>query len=279
VPPEGRFTGRLDWQRSKSFSLYLCSDIRADVTRGNRHIRADPRGNYGLLVPVAGTARMESTASSAEMRPGLLALADLDRPAGVAHGDDFRAVVLLAPSREIGGRSPALTREPGVFSGVSGLGRLIREMMTVLQQEHAWFAEATFDVACEQLLDLVCFAAEGATDTAPTEHGETVEAQIRRYIRRHAEDSDLNVATIAHALGWSTRYIQNVLTAADTTARDLIRRERLALARRRLASPEWAGHSVASIAYSCGFGSHASFSTAFRQEFHQTPSEARNSAA
>ncbi|MGW1004757.1 helix-turn-helix domain-containing protein [Streptomyces sp. NPDC002520] len=50
------------------------------------------------------------------------------------------------------------------------------------------------------------------------------------------------------------------------------------LARTRLSGPGWAGQSIAEIAHACGFGSHASFSTAFRQEFGMTPREARHRA-
>ncbi|MFE2067895.1 helix-turn-helix domain-containing protein [Streptomyces sp. NPDC059467] len=46
-------------------------------------------------------------------------------------------------------------------------------------------------------------------------------------------------------------------------------------ARVRLAGAGWASYSIAQIAHSCGFGSHASFTTAFRAEFGLTPSEAR----
>ena len=148
-------------------------------------------------------------------------------------------------------------------------------MVITLQEEPEQFSETIFDSTCEQLLDLVCLAAEGATDSAPTEQRPTVEAEIRRYVRRHACDHDLNVAGIARAPGWSTRYVQDVLKAANTTSRDLIRSERLHLARTRLASASWAGHSIAQITYSCGFGSHASFSTTFRQEFGMTPRDAR----
>jgi AraC-like DNA-binding protein len=48
------------------------------------------------------------------------------------------------------------------------------------------------------------------------------------------------------------------------------------VARTRLVSAGWDRHSIAGIAHSCGFGSHATFATAFRQEFGMTPSEARH---
>ena len=68
-----------------------------------------------------------------------------------------------------------------------------------------------------------------------------------------------------------------MLKAADTTARDLIRSERLRLARSRLTAAGWAGRSIAQIAYASGFASHASFATAYRREFGVTPRDSRQS--
>ncbi|MFG3365110.1 helix-turn-helix transcriptional regulator [Streptomyces sp. NPDC048156] len=102
-----------------------------------------------------------------------------------------------------------------------------------------------------------------------------MESSIRSYVSRHATDPELGVNSIVRALCWSPRYVRTVLQSADTTARDLIRRERLHLARSRLAGASWKAYSIAQIAHSCGFGSHASFATAFRREFGTTPGEAR----
>ncbi|MFD3941818.1 AraC family transcriptional regulator [Streptomyces sp. NPDC058579] len=272
------WTGRLDCQRSPSYAIALCTGGRQTVTRTARHIGSDPRGTYELLVPLAGTAWVEQGPESGEIAPGVMALCSIDRPMAFAHDAGFRSISLIVPGREVLARSPALSREPRLFGGAGGLGRVVRTMVTALQEEREELSEATFDLACERLLDLVCLAAEGAVDSAPAGQRATVEADVRRYVRRHAGDDGLDVMGIARALGWSTRYIQQVLRDAGTTSRDLIRRERLLLARTRLSSPGWAGQSIAGIAHACGFGSHASFSTAFRQEFGMTPREARHGA-
>jgi AraC-like DNA-binding protein len=256
--------------------MALCSGGQETVIRNGRHIRSDPRGTYELLVPLAGRAWVEQGTSSGEIQPGVMALCDIDRPMTFAHEESFRSISLIVPGQEVAGRSPIAVRQSQVISAASGLGRLIRQMVATLQEEREQFSEATFDIACERLLDLVCLTAEGAADVAPAGQQATVEAEIRRYVRRHACDDDLDVAGIARALGWSTRYIQQVLQSAGTTSRDLIRRERLHLARSRLVSGAWAGYSIAEIAHSCGFGSHSSFSTAFRQEFGMSPRDARN---
>jgi len=269
------WSGRLEWQRSKVYGLALCSGGEEVVDRDTRHIRSDPRGTYELLVPLTGTAWVEQGASSGEIRPGSMVLCDIDRPLTFAHGDDLVGISFLMPGQNVAGRSPVAAEGPHILGGDRGLGRVIRQLTTTLHEEREQLSESTFDIACDRLLDLVCLAAEGGNDSAPTGQRATVEAAIRRYIRQHACDRDLDVVGVARALGWSARYVQQVLQAADTTARDLIRRERLNVARSRLAGASWATYSIAEIAHSCGFGSHASFATAFRAEFGMTPREAR----
>jgi len=268
------WAGRLDWQRSRHYGLALCSSGEQQVTRRERHIRSDPRGTYELLVPLAGKAQVEQGPSAAVIGPGQMALCDADRPFQFAHDAGFLSVAFIVPRQDIALRSPAAVREPQVFDGASGLGRVIRRLVITLQEERDQFSEFTFDGACDRLLDLVCMAAEGGAQSAPIGHRESIEVEIRRYVRRHAGESDLDVTGVARALGWSPRYIQQVLQAANTTPRDLIRRERLHLARTRLAG----SRSIAQVAASCGFGSHAAFTTAFRREFGLTPTEARQAA-
>jgi AraC-like DNA-binding protein len=275
IADSGPWAGRLECQRSRAFALALCGGVRLMLNRDTRHIRSDPRGTYELLVPISGAGQVRQGSSSGEVLPGFMALCDIDRPVEFAHSEDFSSISLVVPAREVDRRNPAMARRPQAFAGAGGVGRLARQMVITLQEERRQFSETTFDIACGQLLDLVCLAAEGATDSAQAGQRAVVEKEIRRYVRGHADEHDLNVVGIARALGWSTRYIQQVLEAAGTTSRDLIREERLRVARTRLSSAGWARHSVAQIASASGFTSHASFSTAFRQKFGMTPRDAR----
>ncbi|MFD7284642.1 AraC family transcriptional regulator [Streptomyces sp. NPDC059863] len=269
------WTGRLEWRQSKAYGLALCSGGEEVVKRDTRHIRADPRGAYELLVPLAGTAWVEQGPSGTEIRPGTMVLCDIDRPMTFAHDADFLSIAFIMSGQDVAARSPIAASGARLLTGAHGLGRIIRQLATTLQEEREQLSGATFDIACDRLLDLVCLAAEGGNDEAPTGQRATVEAAVRRHIRQHACDRDLDIAGVARALGWSTRYVQQVLRAAGTTSRDLIRQERLNVARTRLIGASWASHSIAEIAHSCGFGSHASFATAFRREFDMTPREAR----
>ncbi|WP_250007606.1 helix-turn-helix domain-containing protein [Actinoplanes sp. M2I2] len=272
--PDNRFTGRLSWHRSTGYSLAHCSDGAQQVDRQRGHIRRDPRGAFELVVPLSGSAWVQQGSAASEIQPGQMALCDVDQPYAFAHRADFTSIAFIMPEDGLVGGT-GWSREPRVFDGTTGLGRLIRQAVTTVQEEKDHFSDAMFAATGERLVDLIRLASEGETSAAPPERRALVEADIRRYVRRHAGDRDLGVATIARELGWSARYVQQVLQASGTTPRDLIREERLRLARVRLSSVDWAPYSIGQIAGSCGFGSHAAFSTAFRQEFTITPREAR----
>lgn len=268
VPDRSRpWTGRLDWRGSEAYAVALCEGGEEYVRRDRRHVRADPRGRYELLVPMAGTAIVEQGSASAELRPGSMALCDVDRPLTFAHGTDFRSVSFIMAAD----RAP----EPFLLDASGGLGRLVQGMVHTLHEEHGRMTRLAFDQAGDSLVELLAMVADGESDIAPGGQRATVEAAIRGYVRRHAADHDLDVTAIATALSWSPRYIQQVLRAAGTTPRELIRQERLRLARHRLSSPRWAASSIGRIAHVCGFGSQATFATAFREAYGMTPSEAR----
>nr|WP_281365667.1 helix-turn-helix transcriptional regulator [Nocardioides panzhihuensis] len=85
-------------------------------------------------------------------------------------------------------------------------------------------------------------------------------------------------AVVAARLGWSLRNIQTQLQRVDTTPSDLIREERLALARLRLQDPAWFRQSVTQVAYASGFGDLSTFSNAYRRHFGERPSDTRSAA-
>jgi len=156
--------------------------------------------------------------------------------------------------------------------------RVIQRLMATLHEERHHLPRRAYQVICDQVLDLASLTIQDHTTTSANGHRAKVEADIRRYIHQHAIDASLDVTVVAQALGWSTRYVQQVLQASNTTARALIRHERLQLALSRLTSPAWAHSTIAHISHSSGFNSHATFATAFRKEFGMTPREARRRA-
>jgi len=182
-------------------------------------------------------------------------------------------------SGDASGRRPGCGRDraPGMPAAADASCKVIQRLIDTLREEREGLSRETYLTMADHLLDLAGLVSQGH----PTVAGNRakVEADIRRYIRQHASEAGLDVTVIATALRWSPRYIQQVLQAVGTTARTLIREERLHIARARLTSTSWAHASIAHISHASGFNSHASFSTAFRARYGITPREVRRQAS
>jgi AraC-like DNA-binding protein len=266
--------GRLVLQQTDRYRLAWCGGAGQRIARGARHVRRDPRGAFELLVPLRGSAQVSAGGATSALAPGTAALCDMDRPLHLSHGADFESIALVVPQPEISTRSRSLEAAATVIDTSRGIGALVRQLAVSLHGERHDLDQRAFDTSCDGLLDLATLAAAGAAQ-APEVHQDSVADAVRGYVRAHAHEADLDVHRVARALGWSSRHVQAVLQASGTTARDLIRSQRLELARSRLADRRWAGVTVADIASASGFSTHSSFSTAFRAEFGTTPSAAR----
>ena len=275
TPGAGR--GRLVWQQTDRYRLAWCGGVDQRIARGTRHVRRDPRGAYELLVPLRGRAVVSAGGTTTELSAGVAALCDVDRPLHLAHGADFESIALVVPQPEVATRDLGLEAAATVIDTSKGVGALVRQLVVSLHGERHDLDQRAFDASCDGLLDLAALAAGGA-DRAPEAQSASVADAVRGYVRAHASEPDLDVHQVARALGWSTRHVQGVLQASGTTARDLIRSQRLELARTRLGSRQWAEVTVADIASASGFSTHSMFSTAFRAEFGVTPSAVRAAA-
>jgi AraC-like DNA-binding protein len=276
-PGAGTGRGRLVRQQTDRYRLAWCGGVDQRIARRTRHVRRDPRGAYELLVPLRGRAVVSAGGSTVSLAAGTAALCDVDRPLHLSHGADFESIAVIVPQLEVATRDHGPDVAATVIDTTRGLGALVRQLAVSLHGERADLDQQAFDASCDGLLDLAALAAAGSAQ-APEAHQPSVLEAVRGHVRAHAHEPDLDVHGIARALGWSARHVQGVLQASGTTARDLIRTQRLELARTRLASRQWADVTVADIASASGFSTHSMFSTAYRAEFGTTPSADRGTA-
>ena len=275
APDSGR--GRLVWQQTDRYGLAWCGGVDQRIARGAHHVRRDPRGAFELFVPLRGQAVVTAGGSTSTLSVGTAALCDMDRPLHFSHGADFESIALVVPQPEVTSRDRGLEAAATVIDTSRGVGALVRQLAVSLHGERHDLDQQAFDASCDGLLDLAALAVAGA-GRAPEAQQASVADAVRGYVRAHAHEPGLDVHQVARALGWSARHVQGVLQASGTTAPDLIRSQRLELARTRLTSRQWAGVTVADIASASGFATHSMFSTAFRAEFGRTPSAVRAAA-
>ncbi|PKW00028.1 AraC family transcriptional regulator [Amycolatopsis echigonensis] len=271
------YRARLVRQHTPTYQLIGWTGDTELVTRRARDVRRDPRGHYELLVPLRGSLNVGPDGAVRQLEPGEMALVPFDVPFQCGQGADAAALTLLVPAERVEGRLGSRAIRGHRVFGSKGLARASRDLVVSLLRERAHLSGADFDAGCDRVVDLFCLARDGAT--AEPSAGGTVLDAVRRHIREHATDPELSVSAIATAVGWSTRYVQTVLARAGTTPTELIRRERLDLARTRLSNPTLAGQTIAAVAASVGFASPSAFSHAYREHFGCSPRETRKDAA
>ncbi|MEU6562840.1 helix-turn-helix domain-containing protein [Nocardia nova] len=272
------FRGRAVLRRTAAYQPVGWQADAVTFYRTAGQIRADPDDDYRLIVPAAGTAVIRQGDERIPIPSGSGALVTINRPFSFTHGDGSRGLTVAIPYRDIEHRLGRRAEPVRSVDLTSGLGRLVADMASGLVAERDVLTPRQFDGATERLVELLCMHIVGDHPTE-TGHLARIEAAVRRHIRSHAADPELNGAAVARALGWSVRQIQAALQAGGTTPRELIKAERLRLAHSRLRDPAFAHWSIGDLAIGLGFGSASSFSTDFRRRFGASPRDVRRSSS
>jgi AraC-like DNA-binding protein len=215
---------------------------------------------------------------SAEIGPGTMILTSLDSTLDLRHGDNFSSIAFVIPRGRLDSRTAVPLRAGTVLDGNRGLGRIILDQIRGLRRERAAITGHEFDVVADRIVDLLAIACNGARAIGSAPVREGLADSVRAFIRENAHDPELTGTVVAARLGWSLRHVQTQLQRAGTTASELIRQERLALARLRLQDPGWRHQSITQVAYSSGFADLSTFSNSYRHRFGERPSQTRAAA-
>ncbi len=133
----------------------------------------------------------------------------------------------------------------------------------------------------EHLMSMLSFALEqnglaaqpGALGERVSPRDGDLHARMRRWIRDHHADTEIDAQKLAACFNVSVRYVHKVFAKAGRgmTFLETLQGDRLEAAARMLRSPEGARKFVAQVAYDCGFADPAYFGLVFRKKFGCTP--------
>jgi AraC-like DNA-binding protein len=269
------YRGRIEHQHTEAYQLVRWWGDEEFIKRSGTDVRQHPHGSYELLVPVMGSMMIRQADTALKLEPGDIAVATLDAPMDMWHGDNFSCLALVIPRARVDARiGGPLTRTVGL-NAEHGMGRIVVDLLASLRSQAHTIDGLDFDAVTDRAVDLLCLAYGGALLPPAHETQDDLVATIRRFVRANAHDVSLTGAAVAAQLGWSLRQIQARLQRIGTTPSTLIREERLELARLWLQHPGWDHRTVANIARSSGFGNASTFSNAYRKRFGERPTDTR----
>jgi len=157
---------------------------------------------------------------------------------------------------------------------------LIANYCQLLRHEPLPAAPEVRHLVTTHLYDLLSVACGATGDGMAVAEGRGLRAARRRAVKAdtlaHIESPDLSVALIAKRQRITPRYLHMLFEEEGTTFSQFVLDHRLTRALRMLRDPRMKLMSIASIAFSNGFGDLSYFNRTFRSRFGGTPSELRH---
>ena len=258
------------------------SSVRADgqiVERTPARIRHAREEVMLISLQVRGAGLIAQDGREARLGPGDFACYDSTRPYTLTFTADFEQIVLHMPReamiRRIG-RTEAWTARR--IEATSPVGSLVLPFVRQTASIVSDVTPTTASQLSETCLSLVT-AALADHNGSQMDGGSAARTALifraKALIDSLLHDHTLNTEKIAGLVGISSRYLQDLFHAEQSTVSDWIWKRRLERSRRYLADPLHAGDSIAQIALSCGFADFGHFSRRYREAFGASPREDR----
>ncbi|MCK9915800.1 AraC family transcriptional regulator [Microbacteriaceae bacterium K1510] len=283
--PDTEFAGSLKIIRQGRAAIGRISGTVQTIARTQAEIAADNTDNAVLLLN-SGTAAMEveQNGKSIDCAAGSAILIEQCEPSLIRvsphHQCDFVAIQLSREHmrrqvRNVDDRFMSVTP-----AGSLGLALIHAYVDTLLRFSDA-ASSAIPHFAVAHIADLIAAAMSPEPErheaASPVVRGARFET-VRQEIDRSFMQPGFSLTSLARRIGVSPRYIQLLLTEAETSFTDEVTRRRLDRAHEMFTSPRFAHLNVMDVAHECGFSTVSHFHRIFRRRFHATPGEIRDTA-
>lgn len=225
-----------------------------------------------------GSARIRQNGRIIELLPGQWCGLRKDEPYAIEASGHCRQLALALPSRYL--RDPRRALQPwrDAYSYRRGAGHILHAAASAAVISAGSLPSGDATRIGTNLIDLLDIALRGGNEPSLPDLRDQRRHAALDFIERHLADPELGVASIAHALGCSSRTIHKLFEGeARTVAREIWNR-RLERCRLELIDPAMARRSITEIAHDWGFSDSQHFSRAFKNRFGSTPREYRSFA-
>lgn len=271
-PPRGRIRSA----RLGSVSTFQIAGS-PQVVRRPLTVAREVGGPLKVCLLVRGTAVLHQSGRELVVRPGQLALYDTAQPYTLRLEGRWECDVMTFPLEALGVPRRWVDEVMShTHDATGGPGAVLRSFIEATLQDgpggcgggHGLrFAEAGLALVASALTP----SAQVASMTGAAESARRM--QVLDHVRRHLRDPSLTPASVAGAHGMSPRSLDRLFASETTTVASAIRAWRLEGARRDLADPRWARHTIGVVAARWCFPEPAHFSRAFKAQFGVTPSD------
>lgn len=304
VPPQERFAywrdamlwhygvqARCEPEHQSAFQArltqYLIGQTLLGEQSGTPHtiIRQFPSPDRRLVVQLQtkGWSLIRQGDQEIQLHPGQIGLFYSSQPAHIERKENFHSFFISIAEDRFADDCPrwwhaTATSIPGDSGAAAIFADMLQSLFGQIDQLDATSMEAIGDSAINLLVaTLRPHADSQSSSISNLEHYH--KQRIKKYIETHLHNPDLDVQTIAEAVGLSRRYIHRLFRNESLHLMQWVMVLRLERCRQMLSLHQQPFHTIYEIAYSWGFKDPAHFSKAFRKHFGFCPSELQKHAA
>ena len=273
----------IDFALRKSSELGLLSG----TVQGVRHEHArrssgDGDDDFSLHLNVSGLSLVAGQRGETELRDGDAILLSYSMSRAISRPGPVDHRVIRLPRAMLAPLVPDIDR--AVLCRIprgTGMLRLLGSYIDAVFDDPALAEPQARRLVVAQLCDLVAVTLGATRDAVAIAEGRGIRAArlgaIKADVEAHLATSDLSPGAVAKRQRISDSYIRKLFEGEGTSFSEFVLGRRLERAHRSLTDPRWARQSIASIAFSAGFGDLSYFNRTFRRRYGLTPSELRES--
>jgi AraC-like DNA-binding protein len=273
----------IDDDRESSMRAVDLGDLRLCLVSMGKHrvgqrsagLGETPAPTLKFIFQEEGTARIRQHSGTIELRAGQWCGLRKDEPYAIEAPDHSRQLAFTLACWHLKDPRKALQPWHEAQSFRRGAGHILHAAASASVVSAGRLVDADARLLGANLIALLEIALRS---NHAFEIGDLREERRRSaldFIERHLADPDLDVASIAHALGCSSRTIHKLFEGETLTVAREIWDRRLERCRLELVDPAMARRSITEIAHDWGFSDSQHFSRAFKHRFGSTPREYR----
>lgn len=265
---------------------YLIGQTLLGEMSGSPHtiIRQFPSTDRRLVVHVQikGWSLIRQGEQEIQLHPGQIGLFYNSQPVHIEKKESFHSFFISIAEERFADDCPRWWHATATcIPGDSGAAAVFASMLQSLFGQIGQLDAASMEAIEDSAINLLVATLRPHADSQPPgisnlEHYH--KQRIKKYIESQLHNPDLDVQTIAEAVGLSRRYIHRLFRNDSLHLMQWVMALRLERCRQALSLHQQPFRTIYEIAYSWGFKDPAHFSKAFRRYFGFCPSEMQKQA-
>ena len=272
------FFGKVRQRKCEKLRMSEIHAAEQAVDRRYRQARSDYEDKYFAVLMLEGSQSVEQDGKIVTLHPGDFAIYDATRPHHLRFGQAWREIVVSIPRTTLNQLVVGMEHRTACpLPTAQGVGSVMRGFLEQMSSQIHHVSEDEMLQLSETAISLIAMSLGNLqrNDLTQSRMKSLTLTRVKRYLLEQLCDPELNPPMIEHAVGISSRYINKLFEAENTSLMRYVWNLRLERCAEDLANPRCAMLRVSDIALRWGFNDMSHFSRAFRERFAMSPRDWR----